>query len=37
VVGYWGAVGAYMLLLLALTTVMSLFAAWAFRRDQRSL
>jgi hypothetical protein len=29
--GHWGAVGAYMLLLLALTAVTSLFATWAFR------
>jgi ABC-2 type transport system permease protein len=35
--GHWGDVGAYMLLLLGLTAVTSLFATWTFRTYQRSL
>jgi ABC-2 type transport system permease protein len=35
--GHWDAVGAYMLLLIALTAVTSLFATWSFRVYQRSL
>jgi ABC-2 type transport system permease protein len=35
--GHWGDVGIYMLLLLGLTAVTSLFATWTFRTYQRSL
>jgi ABC-2 type transport system permease protein len=35
--GHWGDVGGYMLLLLGLTAVTSLFATWTFRTYQRSL
>jgi ABC-2 type transport system permease protein len=35
--GHWGDVGVYMLLLLALTAVTSLFATWTFRTYQRSI
>jgi ABC-2 type transport system permease protein len=35
--GHWGAVGTYMLLLLGLTAVTSLFATWTFRTYQRSI
>jgi ABC-2 type transport system permease protein len=35
--GHWGDVGVYMLLLLGLTAVTSLFATWTFRTYQRSI
>ncbi len=35
--GHWGDVGMYMLLLLGLTAVTSLFATWTFRTYQRSI
>jgi ABC-2 type transport system permease protein len=35
--GHWGDVGTYMLLLLGLTAVTSLFATWTFRLYQRSI
>jgi ABC-2 type transport system permease protein len=35
--GHWGDVGVYVLLLLGLTAVTSLFATWTFRTYQRSI
>jgi ABC-2 type transport system permease protein len=35
--GHWGAVGFYMLLLIAVTAVTAAFATWTFRSYQRSL
>jgi ABC-2 type transport system permease protein len=35
--GHWGDIGLYMLLLLGLTAVTSLFATWTFRLYQRSI
>jgi ABC-2 type transport system permease protein len=35
--GHWGDIGIYMLLLLGLTAVTSLFATWTFRLYQRSI
>jgi hypothetical protein len=35
--GHWGDVGIYVLLLLGLTAVTSVFATWTFRTYQRSI
>jgi ABC-2 type transport system permease protein len=35
--GHWGDIGVYMLLLLGLTAVTSVFASWTFRLYQRSI
>ncbi len=35
--GHWGDIGMYMLLLIGMTAVTSLFATWTFRMYQRSL